>query len=1183
MKKILCYLFCFILISVHFMTGYAVENNSVALYNDGTESFSIKEVTLKDSNNVVVNKCVPNGKLEYVTVIKNTSNASSAKLIAALYKGNKLEKMKMIDINESDNNETTYTVNLCFDSITEAHMVKIMIWDSLNNLKPKVAPYNTNIVAPGYIYNNTIQATGQIDKYNFTVPEDGYYSIAVLSGNSINGSLYHSSNLEDELVFRDNMSSTNTMVYYLIKDEVYTVNFTSTQQSAYSFTITNDYLDNEILLTTQKQGTLAYSKDKLCYKFEPDESAIYVFEMIGDVYPVAEVLNDSLNCLTFADNLIYTKTNTFSLELQANQTYYLRVGSQSGQTGNVTIYVKKVTVNISENSVTITGKADIQAGLKCGLAIYDTYGDLIRVAQETTKSDGSFSYTTELSPSSSVYQCIINQEHQTSPIYLTFGNGNIIKNINLYNQVPSKSGATVTPVFSASKLAANENMKTDITITNNDSVSKQDILVFWALMDTHDNIINACGTGSEFKSRQTQTLHMEMTMPSSVSELSLKLFIWQGKSIDESSFIPLATVYTISSLSTSASDNTSGNETENMLTNDIIVQDISNDDKKATNPDNVSPKFGIYDYIDINYQVRSNGENTGGLLHTGKNIISIYYKNKTNKTQTFDPLALWGYYDSNNEFHQTYFQWHESITLEPKGNSNGDDVKIIEYEVEVPENSNLTAAYWAIDDEYSNVCLSPTSIAVNGLYKGQATPLFFEEAGNGKFILCNNREGIKRTDLADSNNPNPKLLMHEKGLPDGKYEMLLFHNNDTSLGINSDTGETIHYGSGFPIYLDVQFYDPYETAQLSINSIGYQIPTGGESWACIQGYSDYKQISITDLELSNAIYPNENLNLPYSNNFKQKPSMWISEKLPENYYTSVPVSNCVYMVIEFEIFNSQGIEINVAAFEDKGNFSDRFSDYQAGNKPDVAAPFIKDMQYKGIADTLPLVKTKAIMAFDDDTPYNSNLPMTVFNALSPGGNAVDWWKTNINPQAEGYYANHSDDSNMLHFTYNDPQKLNAYGVSFSGKKDTVWRFDTEHSDTYKFPAEREADNDPNYVLPRPTIINSQGESSNRDVAQNLANYGVVIRYDYSIFNNSTSQKNININLEASANNVIIIRNPDNPDGLFYAMYKGESNPMAKDVIFEAVTEGAGDGIGVLIDIILTTGNAGGMANSITIK
>lgn len=1169
--------------------------------SENTREYKIKQAVIKNSNDVITHDCTTNGKLDSVTLIKNTSKTKPAKLYAALYNGSVLENLKLVDVqgNGTAGSEIVCNVNLPFETVTENHHVRIMLWNDDNNMRPLVDPYDTNIITTGYVYSNTIQTPNQCDEYSFTVPSDGYYSISVPNGTNIQGSLIYGVD-NTEIMSKNNMSSSNKISYYLLKNEVYKIRFTSLVLSTYSFTINQDSVENEIVLCTAKTGNVAYKKDKLCYKFIPSESAIYFFEAAGEIYPTIELLNDNECSIKFADNIKYEQSNVLSCELMANQTYLIKIGSQTGLSGDVFVYTKKVKVTTSGNNITITGKAGTQSGIRCGLSIYDSAGELVRISQFNTSSGGNFTYSTMLDTASKSYQCIINQANMENPIYFAFGTGTISKEIRKYTKANIAAGANVTPTFSANKISANANMKVDITVKSNNA-NLQEILAFWVLTTSDGEIQNACGTGSGFSVGQSQVLHMEMQMPSSVNNMNLSLYVWQGKNIDESSYMPLAKTYTLtrygmSSLS-SPTDESADKSEENMsletddmqneyiTTEDFLISNIDNEEIKSTsilNKAESAMALTEYDYIDMNFQARCNGKNTGGELQVGKNIITIFYKNKTDSSITFKPVVLWGYYDSNDTFQQTYFQWHETITLSAKGASNGSDIKAIEYEVEVPENVEFAAAYWAVDDDYNYVCKNPTALRLEGIYKEQATPMFFEESGGGKFIYCNNREGIKRTDLADSNNPNPKLLMHEKGLPDGKYEMLLFHNNDTSIGIDPNTGNTIQYGNGFPIYLDVQFYDPYGTAQMIINSVGYQIPRG-ESWACIQGYSDYKQMVITDLAGNNPIYPNTNLGVPYYHDFTSQSSIWIGNRMPRSYYSSVPLSHCVYMVIEFEIVNSQGVEVNVAAFKDNGNFNNRFSDYQAGYNPDVTAPFIKDMQYKGIADTLPLVEAKAVMGFDDDHASNSNLQVTIFNELEPGGNRVDWWKTNINPQAELYYANYSDSTGMMYFKYNDPQKLEAYGSEYSDEKDTVWRFDTKHSDTYQYPSNRSADNDPNYLLPRPSIISSSGESSNRTVAQNLANYGVVYRYNYEIYNHSTYQRNINIMLETTANNVIVIRNPDNPYGLYYAMYKGESNPMAKDTILSVSPAGGGNGIGIITDIVLTTGNAGGMSNSIKIN
>ncbi len=1165
--------------------------------SDNTREYKIKQAVIKNNNDVITHDCTTNGKLDSVTLIKNTSETKPAKLYAALYNGSVLENLKLVDVqgNGTAGSEIVCNVNLPFETVNENHHVRIMLWDGENDMRPLVDPYDTNIVTTGYVYNNTIQTPNQCDEYSFTVPSNGYYSISVPSGSNIQGSLIYGVD-GIEIASKNNMSSSDKITHYLLKNEVYKIRFTSLALSTYSFIINPDNVENEISLCTAKTGNIAYKKDKLCYKFIPSETAIYFFEASGEAYPTIELSDGNENRIKFADNIKYEQSNVLSCELTANQTYFIKIGSQTGIPGSVRVYTKKVKVTMSGNNLTITGKADTQSGVRGGLAIYSSDGELVRISQFNTSSGGTFTYSTTLDTSAKAYQCIINQAEQTIPIYFTFGNGAIYKEIYKCTNADIASSVSVTPTFSANKISADANMKVDITVKNNNTKS-QDILAFWVLTNSAGEIQNACGTGSEFSAEQSQVLHMEMQMPSSVNNMSLSLYVWQGKNIDESSYVPVAKTYTLTrygmrSLSLSfdesaenISSETDVTQNEYITADDFLIKDIDNEEIKSTSILSKSESVTAlteYDYIDMNFQARCNGKNTGGELQVGKNIITIFYKNKLSRSITFKPVVLWGYYDSSNTFKQTYFQWHEAITLSAKGASNGSDIKAIEYEVEVPENVEFVAAYWAVDDDYNYVCKNPTALRLEGIYKEQATPIFFEESGGGKFIYCNNREGIKRTDLADSNNPNPRLLMHEKGLPDGKYEMLLFHNNDTSIGIDPNTGNTIQYENGFPIYVDVQFYDPYGTAQMTVNSVGYQVPRG-ESWACIQGYSDYKQMVITDLAGNNPIYPNTNLGVPYYHDFTSQSSMWIGNWMPRNYYSSVPLSHCVYMVVEFEIVNSQGVEVNVAAFKDNGNFNNRFSDYQAGYNPDVTAPFIKDMQYKGVADTLPLVEAKAIMAFDDDHTSNSNLPVTIFNELEPGGNCVDWWKTNINSQAEQDYANYSDSTGMMYFKYNDPQKLEAYGSAYAGEKDTVWRFDTKHSDTYQYPSSRSADNDPNYVLPRPSIVSSSGESSNRDVAQNLANYGVVYRYNYEIYNHSTTQRDINIMLETTANNVIVIRNPDNPYGLYYAMYKGESNPMAKDTILSASPAGGGNGIGIITDIVLTTGNAGGMSNSIKIN
>jgi hypothetical protein len=143
---------------------------------------------------------------------------------------------------------------------------------------------------------------------------------------------------------------------------------------------------------------------------------------------------------------------------------------------------------------------------------------------------------------------------------------------------------------------------------------------------------------------------------------------------------------------------------------------------------------------------------------------------------------------------------------------------------------------------------------------------------------------------------------------------------------------------------------------------------------------------------------------------------------------------------------------------------------------------------------------------------------------------------------------------ILKFRYNDPTKYEAYGNSFSGAKDGTWKFDVFHSDTFRYPNYRSSTSDPNFVLPRPNLIYNPAQgfyngSSNVFDSSNLANYGVITRYNYEVYNYSEYQRFINFNLETSSNNVIVLRNPSDPEGNYIAMYKGENSSKVLDTFF----------------------------------
>ena len=141
------------------------------------ETYSIKQAIIKNSDDVIVYDCESNGKLESVTLVKHTSDTIPAKMFVALYNGGVMENMQMVDVvgTGGENSEIVCNVNMTLGTITDNHYIKIMVWDGFNSMRPLVDAYNTSIITTDYVYNNTIQAAGQIDSYSFSVNKDGYY------------------------------------------------------------------------------------------------------------------------------------------------------------------------------------------------------------------------------------------------------------------------------------------------------------------------------------------------------------------------------------------------------------------------------------------------------------------------------------------------------------------------------------------------------------------------------------------------------------------------------------------------------------------------------------------------------------------------------------------------------------------------------------------------------------------------------------------------------------------------------------------------------------------------------------------------------------------------------------------------------------------------------------------------
>ncbi|OQB15297.1 MAG: hypothetical protein BWY15_00668 [Firmicutes bacterium ADurb.Bin193] len=419
----------------------------------------------------------------------------------------------------------------------------------MDTLTPFATPYDSNIIMLDTIYNNTIQTSGQLHSYDFTVPQDGNYEISVPTGTGMSGSLYHSSNPTIAFATKNNMSSTNKLSAYLSRNEVYTLKLTSTTIGVYSFMIavsTDDSTVTALSLTTSATANIAYVGGYAYYKFTPTETATYFIELSGNILPFGTILDSDNNILVYEDNLEYKKDVTIAQTLTSGQTYYIKIGSKARQTGTASVYIKKVKVTTSgTNSVSFSGKLGTTSSKKVGISIYDQVGTLVNVGQVNTASGGTFSYSLTLPLSDKGYQYVINQADSRIPVCGTFGSEAIINKIEATVAENIPPAATVSSTFSRNNLAANATFGADFTIKNNDSTNSQEIFVDFILYNSSGEIVRSCGMGYVYAPNQQQVQHTEMQLPSNVNGHTLKIFIWQGSSVYNSSHIPLSTSYSV--------------------------------------------------------------------------------------------------------------------------------------------------------------------------------------------------------------------------------------------------------------------------------------------------------------------------------------------------------------------------------------------------------------------------------------------------------------------------------------------------------------------------------------------------------------------------------------------------------------------------------------------------------------
>ena len=1238
------------------------------------DCYLVKSAYLKTSGDIITNDITAGGRLEAVKIQKKDGDLRTAKIMTALYSGTKLEKMAITSFTETSETigETIYPINFTFPSEVAGMTLKIFVWSDTDAIHPYADAYRNNIIVPEVVYNNTITNISQSQGYTFTAPKDGYYSFSVPTGTNITGEIYHSSDLSNPIIYKSNMSASNTIIVHLIKDEVYNLSFlSSANNNQYSFTFSETANPNTLQLTTPEAVNILYKNDYQEYSFLATETAQYFFELSGETIPYMTIFNSNGDIIKHEVNAGYENEITIRQNLILNQAYTVKIGSRSGLSGSISVNVKKVKATITTyptyKRITVTGKLS-NLYQRVGITVFNPDRDMKNIGQEVSNVNGTFSYTfDDYEAVNGTYQIVINQLGVSRTIVATVDNGAATE-IQPINTRKSNefSAATVNAMVNNSYLYANTVQSIALSIRNSNTTQKQDIFSYVVLLDGNGTIVESSGWGETFEPYGLRTHNYQFLMPSDVTGYRLQVYIWKGLGVEDSSNMPASAALQLttpqgylsglsqhSEASSATTTIKSSSEKEpaepldeftepeidavDIIRFDLPEYEIDGNNIRVAN----QPSMGLMAAnqrgdLEITFKLKRNNRHTSTRMGLGINTFEVYYKNNGEFPIMVSPV---GYCDAVlfNSQRQTIALSHIEalVTIPSKG------VYKVTQNISVRTNDYI-AVFAAVDEEgefYNNV-ISMTAANWNG--HGTATPLIFDKVGEnqGRFIYSNNRESITLAELADTNNPyGPRLLMKDERLSTGKYILFMAHNNETDRVQNEATGGKDSAGESFSVYIDAQFYDSSGTAQVIVKNIGYYTADSGHmednyssvSWASIPAYADFIQEDITRLSTAdedvnqddirrtvrgyingNSIIPclpkesifntlnytYDNGNNGYKHNFSGGSVFWLSDILNPQYYKSARLGKPLYLVAEFEVITNKDIELNLAAFKDNENYSTRHADCFNINKAivdfnnpnfQVIAPFTKDNQYKGSANTLPVVEARISYSVDLDAPDYMKIPVTIFNSFDETGytpteyNDIGLWKTNINPQKMLERADLAVESDMLEFKYIDPQKPHRYGSDFQGIKDNIWQFNVKRSDEflYQDALNNTPLHDPNYLLPPPTFVNDEiKDSSNEPKATNLGNWGVTTRYILDITNASRVRRTFNFMLDTGSNCVIAVKDPVvHPSYAFYS--RGERN----NPIFESVYEfslNSGENRQVVVEIRMPTAVAGGMTNSIVI-
>ncbi len=389
-----------------------------------------------------------------------------------------------------------------------------------------------------------------------------------------------------------------------------------------------------------------------------------------------------------------------------------------------------------------------------------------------------------------------------------------------------------------------------------------------------------------------------------------------------------------------------------------------------------------------------------------------------------------------------------------------------------------------------------------------AQELKFEPVGSGKFIYCNNQEGLFEDTLL--NGENPTYIMSNHGLTQDVYHIYISHINYT--GVKQDGSQGDH---GFDVELDVEFFAREDTV-IHLNKAFfettevYAYEQDGvrhryeEEWGLFQVCCDILGAPLYTFDGEQTYLPRKFEAVTLE--LKAGERVWLSEYLEG--YEAVHFGKPVHIQGQFEIVSGKA-DVNVGAFRHNGLLKDR----SAFTGEAAFGSYMRDRCHKGIANSLPEVIAKLNYEISDDMADQTALPITLYNQYAAEGSELTAWYTHLNPQNDIWSKYNVAESDILPLYYKDDAKLTFYGPLVpENEKDNVWVFDTKHSDTKGYePALYKGD--PLYYKPNFELVTME---DNLNSSCSMGNFGVADTYAVTITNSGEKARFLGLNITTAS-------------------------------------------------------------------